>query len=368
MKTILVNLLNVKSAGQLTYMVNLLSEVAPLHDYRFTFLINTIAENRLNDMAVDIPKNVSIYTVASRYSFGVTSYLWQIFNLPRIARELKPSYIYAPTHIAYKIPHIKTILAMRNMAIPNFLTIDVPFRMRLSLFFKYLPLRYALRKADKIVAVSNYVKDFLKNSIGKDEKDIFVAYHWVNNLHKDDLPQAGQCCDINEKDYVIFIPGSYYRYKKFHELLEYLDHTEMPSNARVVFAGDEADKRYLARLRHRKTDLYRPVFKTGLNMQEMKFLYKTAKLVILSSQVEACPNIAIEALANKSNILANNIPPYREILGNFARYFDICDKNDFIQQFNKAISSVPDMAIQMEQIDRINHGSISDLLSFCESQ
>lgn len=352
----------------MTYLVNLLSEVTPLHDHYFVFVINTIAENRLKDMVISIPQNVRIHAVASRYSYGATSYIWQVFNLTSIVRKVRPDYIYAPTHIAYKVPNVKTILSMRNMAIPNFLKIDVPFRMRLNLFFKYFPSVYSLRKADKVVAVSNYVKDFLKRNIGRDEKDIFVAYHMVNNLHMEDISQLERCDDINKNDCVIFIPGSYYRYKKFHVLLEYLDSVEMPSEVKVVFAGDEADKRYLDRLKQHRAISYNLVFKTCLNMEEMKFFYKTARLVILSSQVEACPNIAIEALANKSNILANNIPPYQEILGNFATYFDLNDKYDFIAKFKKVIFSEPNMAIQLKQIDIISSGSIFDLLSFFESK
>jgi len=55
-------------------------------------------------------------------------------------------------------------------------------RHRFDFFLKYFPLWYSLRKADKVVAVSNYVKDFLKRNIGKDEKDIFVAYPMINMI------------------------------------------------------------------------------------------------------------------------------------------------------------------------------------------
>jgi hypothetical protein len=133
-----------------------------------------VADDYLKNCGVRIPVNVDIYRAASKYSYGAASYIWQVFNLPRIVKEMKPDYIFAPTHIAYKVHKAKTILAMDNMAIPNFLKIDVPIRMRLSLFIKYFALSHSLRRADKIVAVSNYVKDFLKKNIGKDEKDHYV--------------------------------------------------------------------------------------------------------------------------------------------------------------------------------------------------
>ena len=352
----------------MTYLVNLLSEAAPLQDYRFTFLVNMVANNQLKSAAVHIPENVNIYAVSSSYSYGATSYIWQVFNLPRIVREVKPDYVYAPTHIAYKVPGVKTILSMRNMAIPEFLKIDVPFRMRLNLLLKYFPLIHSLRKADKVVAVSDYVKDFLKKTIGKSDKDIFVAYHIINNLHKNNDTQLERNGNLGKDDYIIFVPGSYYRYKKFHALLNYMETVKIPPHAKVIFAGDEADAKYLSQLKQYKTRAFEPIFKVSLSIHQMKFFYRVARLVILSSQVEACPNVALEALANNSRVLASNIPPFKEILGDFAVYFDVDDKDDFVKKFELAIDSEPDSTVRAEQMKKVGSGNnLLDILHFCQS-
>jgi glycosyltransferase involved in cell wall biosynthesis len=368
MRNVLINTINAKSGGQMTYLVNLLSETASLHDYRFTFLVNMVANNLLRSAAIHIPENVRIYAVQSNYSFGTTSYIWQVLNLPRIIREVKPDYVYAPTHIAYKVPGVKTILAMRNMAIPNFLKIDVPFRMRLNLLLKYLPSKHSLQRADKIVTVSYYVKDFLKKTIGKDDKDIYVAYHIINSLHKNNDSPPERCGNLRKDDYIIFIPGSYYKYKKFHALLKYIESVKLPPNAKVAFAGDEADTKYLGQLKQYSAKSYESIFKVNLSTAEMKFFYRAARLVILSSQVEACPNIALEALANNSKVLASDIPPFREILGDFAVYFNTNDKEDFIKKYEIAVSSKPDLTVQAEQMKKVSHGSnLLDVLNFCQS-
>ena len=361
-------MLKAKSAGQMTYMVNFLSEADVLDNYRFILLINMVADEYLKKCGIHIPGNVNIYRVASKYSYGVASYIWQVFNLPRIVKEVRPDYVYAPTHIAYKVRNTKTILAMDNMAIPHFLKIDAPLKLRASLFLKNVVASHTLRRADKVVAVSNYVKDFLKRNIGKDEKDIFVAYHMVNSLHRDNDSRLEQYSDIGENDYIVFVPGSYYRYKKFHALLNYLEAVKLPRNAKVIFAGDEADTKYLTKLKQYKTKAFEAIFKVSLSIQEMKFFYKVARLVILSSQVEACPNIALEALANNSKVLASNIQPFKEILGDFAVYFDTNDKDDFIKKFEMAISSEPDLTVRAKQMKKVSSDSnMLDILHFCES-
>ena len=71
MRHVLFNTLNAKSGGQMIYLMNLLSETASLRDYRFTFLVNMVANNQLKSAAIHIPENVSIYVVPSKYSYGL---------------------------------------------------------------------------------------------------------------------------------------------------------------------------------------------------------------------------------------------------------------------------------------------------------
>jgi glycosyltransferase involved in cell wall biosynthesis len=142
----------------------------------------------------------------------------------------------------------------------------------------------------------------------------------------------------------------------------------LPPDAKVIFAGDEADTRYLSQLKQYRTSSYEPVFKASLSTEQMQFFYRFARLVILSSQVEACPNIALEALANSSRVLASDIPPFREILGDFAVYFDTNDKNEFVKKFEMAVSCEPDPAVRAEQMNKVSHGSnFLDILHFCQS-
>jgi glycosyltransferase involved in cell wall biosynthesis len=147
-----------------------------------------------------------------------------------------------------------------------------------------------------------------------------------------------------------------------------MEAVKLPPNAKVIFAGDEADMKYLSQLKQYSTRSYEPIFKVSLSVQEMKFFYRAARLVILSSQVEACPNIALEALANGSKVLASDIPPFKEILGDFAVYFDTKDKDDFVKKFEMAVSSRPDLTVRAEQMKKVSRGSdILDVLHFSES-
>jgi glycosyltransferase involved in cell wall biosynthesis len=146
-----------------------------------------------------------------------------------------------------------------------------------------------------------------------------------------------------------------------------METVKLPSNAKVIFAGDEADTKYLNQLKQYSARSYEPIFKVHLSVQEMKFFYRTARLVILSSQVEACPNIALEALANGSKVLASDIPPFKEILGDFATYFDVDNKDDFIKKYEIAISSEPDLTVQAEQMKKVGSSNLLDILHFSES-
>jgi len=269
MKKVLINLLNVQSGGQFTYLLNLFAECENIKNYNFVFLINRIAENRLKDKKCNIPDNVKFQVVNSKYAYGMTSYFWQFINLPKIVSNVKPNYVYAPTHIAYKVSNITTVLSMRNMAIPNFNSIDISIKMKFSLFLKYLPTLWSLSKADKVIAVSNYVKDFLI-SIGKDKKNILVAYHPFDNLYRKDSSDVNTCRTLNRNDNIIFVPGSYYSYKKFHNILNYLNNIKLPKDTKIVFAGDEGDNKYVNRLESYDTMNFNTIFFRNLTVDEMK--------------------------------------------------------------------------------------------------
>lgn len=71
-----------------------------------------------------------------------------------------------------------------------------------------------------------------------------------------------------------------------------------------------------------KHNLQQQVCWTGrLNQEQMNWCYQNTRLLIMTTRIEACPNIAIEALANGVNTISTNCPPMPEFFGDLVTYY-----------------------------------------------
>ena len=85
-----------------------------------------------------------------------------------------------------------------------------------------------------------------------------------------------------------------------------------------VKAGDGDDKKYKSKLNKLREDhglLNRVHFVGHVSKQEMKWLYRNCEICILSSEIEACPNIAIEAMTSGCCLISSSHRPLPEIIG-----------------------------------------------------
>jgi alpha-1,3-rhamnosyl/mannosyltransferase len=91
-----------------------------------------------------------------------------------------------------------------------------------------------------------------------------------------------------------------------------------------VIAGSGTDGRYgkvvqeainASRKKHLITNLGQ------VDNAQMKVLYRHARIFVTATEVEACPNIAIEAMSSGCAIVAADSPALREVLGPGAAFF-----------------------------------------------
>ena len=69
-----------------------------------------------------------------------------------------------------------------------------------------------------------------------------------------------------------------------------------------------------------------------VSWEMMRALYQCCKVCVIASEIEACPNIAIEAMTSGCVIVASDQPPLPEMFNDSAVYFrsrnvaDLADK------------------------------------------
>lgn len=187
---------------------------------------------------------------------------------------------------------------------------------------------FAIKYADKIIAVSDYIENNLREKYGR--KDINVIYNGVGipvitDKKNDLLYKLG----LNGNDY-IFAMGRFVEEKGFHDLIEvYRDlPQELKSQYKLVLAGEaDFNDKYSANLKRMANDTQGVILPGFVSGRLKNQLFSNARLFIIPSYHEGLPIILLEALSYGldvivSDIEANKIAP----LTNSNVFFSAGDK------------------------------------------
>jgi glycosyltransferase involved in cell wall biosynthesis len=78
-------------------------------------------------------------------------------------------------------------------------------------------------------------------------------------------------------------------------------------------------------------------------------LFRQAALFVLPSDVEGLPLVLLEALGYGTPVLASDIPPNREVLGDLGRTFAAGSVDDLQRQLGAALDELPALREQASQ-------------------
>jgi len=191
-------------------------------------------------------------------------------------------------------------------------------------------MRRAAHRASRVIAVSQFVRTYLSDTLHVPSEKIGVVYHGTELSH-DEAPQRPAHIPDNWRGKFAFVAGSVYPYRGLEDVILAWDRmghsTICPFVAIAGFVG-HGMKRYYehlkALLHSRKLDS-QIHFIGALSKAEMAWCYENCAAFVMTSRVEACPNIALEAMAHGCLCVSTDNPPMPEIFGDAARYYPAGD-------------------------------------------
>jgi glycosyltransferase involved in cell wall biosynthesis len=186
----------------------------------------------------------------------------------------------------------------------------------------------AVRKADRTIAVSKFVRDFLGTCCNIPSRRIAVIYHGVNQPHRIKATKPKYIPESWSGRF-LFTAGSIRPARGLEDIimaLKYLLPKERHLIGGVVIAGntDPVMSRYRQKLEKKmvRNRINRHVVFAGyLSEQEMTWCYKNCLVFVMTSRVEACPNIALAAMSNGCVCISADSPPLPEIFAEAALYY-----------------------------------------------
>lgn len=264
---------------------------------------------------------------------GAECYMWPAMDhlcgysrLKSEIRKYNPDIVFIPNSILPDFGDIPTVIMVRNM---EPLTQPVGSN-KLRLVIKNLLRRYifkrSCRKATRVIAVSQFVKKYLIEKWNIAEEKIDVVYHGVDaEQHNLIRPQKLYALGNNK---FILAAGSFYSYRGYEDVIKAFA-VSNPDNTSLVLAGDvNGDDKYINKILRLIKDLgmeSKIILPGFLSRNELSWCYANCSVFVMTSRVEACPNVVLEALSFGCINISTLSPPMPEMFASSAQYYNAGD-------------------------------------------
>ncbi len=183
-------------------------------------------------------------------------------------------------------------------------------RRRNIMFLKYVD-RYIYKKYDKIIAISDGVKENLQRHLGSTYKNIVVIHNGIHTkVFREAIPYPKHLLNILE-DTKIVIQVSSFRIQKDQETLLRAV-ALLPENVHVLLVGDGPLKEEKIAIAASLKITHRVHF-LG-HRTDVPELLKTADINVLSSNYEGFGLAIVEGMAAGKPCVASNVPGLSEVI------------------------------------------------------
>lgn len=310
------------SGGAVSYLRHLppllnrlFQESAEGHQLKF------LAHESQNELSA-LPDSQCIWTHGTRPT-GYRRVLWEHLSMSAIVQAEQPDVVFTPYQIGIRFENRRQILMIRNME--PFLCGGYRYSLRSWLRNRLLERASSkcLRRADRIIAVSEFARTQLTDGLGISTDRIRTIYHG-RNLDLGADTDRGRDRELLRSigvngDYLLTC-GSLLPYRRCEDVVAAFDlcANELGPDVQLIIAGASLDKRYerfICKTVEASPHRMRIVMTGHVPPATMAALFRCCAICIIATEIEACPNIAIEAMTAGCAIISSDRPPLGEIFG-----------------------------------------------------
>jgi glycosyltransferase involved in cell wall biosynthesis len=297
--------------------------------------------DRLVPLLRDKPEiqNVTLFVPSKMAAPDVT--VWNsLRELRSMVAAARPDVIFVPTATLLRVNRIPVVTMVHNME-----PLEVPFDGNsledgMKNVVRSAASRYACLRSDRVIAVSKHVRDFLQNRWRISPQKIGVVHPGVDTATTADLQMPSALAPVEGKRF-LFTAGSIRPARGLEDVIHALG--SVPEDVKLVIAGgvDRGAEHYrqrLTRLMRERGVESRVLWAGHLDRSGMSWCFRNAAFFVMTSHVEACPNIVLEAMAEAAPSISTDKQPMPELLGDAAVYYRARDAAHLADQINAALA------------------------------
>ena len=263
---------------------------------------------------------------------------WFMFGLPKLAKQLKPDVI----HMSFPFPFIRQWFEAPVIAtIHDLYPYECPENFGYpQVWFNQLFLRQCIRSSDGLTCVSKCTLKALHTHFPQVKNKATVIYNVVEFSGSESIiPQ--QLGEHFSNPFLISV--AQHRKNKNLDLLirafGALVHADRlrPATQLVLVGSTGPETAHLTQLVKDLSLKDKVVFLSGLEDEELRWLYERADLFVIPSSTEGFCLPLVEALTLSCPAVCSDIPIFREVGSSQCRYFELNQQDD--DNLTEAISA-----------------------------
>ena len=298
----------------------------------------------VNELFISLPPaHVSLLPPSSDVHAWKPGEQWLGFpSLRREVRAWKPDVVFIPTArvVDCDAPCVSMVRNMQPMIpahVSDGVSALVTHRLRKMLS------QHAVRRATRVIAVSQFVKDFLVQQWRVPPSRVAVVPHGVN------VPAltmtTPDVMNMLESERFLFAAGSLLPYRALEDAIGALACAQSPDLLLAVAGvGSPAYRNRLRQLAVERGVAHRVCWLGHVKEEAMRWGFQQCVAFVMTSRVEACPNVALEAMADGALCLSTRFAPMPEVFGDCAWYYDGNDVS--------ALGALVDRACMISYVER----------------
>ena len=343
--------------GDEVYTLNLVQNLIKIDSDNFYFLLtNTRKEKQLQSILAKIfgedknlPERVKIISITPASKFLWTFFLLPIWVMKNKIDILHVQYI-TPLFLSKKTKIITTVHDVSFDAYPDFIK-------KSDFFFLKTLIPLSLKKADKIIAISNFTKsEIIKyHQISKDKikiiynggaSEVFLGeitdreIEEVNSRYKLNPPFIFHIGTLQPRKNIPFLLKSYQLFQE-----KYSKDQEEIGNINFYLTGnkdshnfDEEIKTTLSQIEKETPEIFKKIKFIGyVDAKDLPLILKEARIAVSASLYEGFGLPAIEAMASKTPLISSDNSCLKEIIGDAASFYQQHDKNNLAKKIFEVI-------------------------------
>lgn len=309
------------SGGYKEYLINIIPRLAS-HSTIESLLCASVESLNVQEWFNPMP-NVEFVNCPAFWSLGYKLNK----NLQQRIKQFSPDVIFVPVERPFKLKGVPLVTMIQNMEPFVADTAEYSLSERLKCRVQYITGKMAVRSATRVIAISEFVKDFLINSWHISRDKIGLVYYGSSfgknmaSIKPKNMPNDW------EREF-LFTAGSIRPARGLEDLILAAKSINFDSLGikGVVIAGKVVSemlkyKQKLSNLIKANNLVSRFVFLGEIDSSQMKWCYENCRLFVMTSRVEAFVMIGLEAMANTCLCVVADNPCLPETFQDCAVYY-----------------------------------------------